>query len=174
GSPPTPRGRVGAERPAVSGARCRRGGRTRRLWAQGTRGRLLLPRARFAHRQRAPLEGLMVEAAGGLRSVRAFLELDEGERARLARVAVRGQREGREGTKGGEVRTQLRLAHVIRQVANKQAHRHARLLLGEEWTPRASMRRVAVSMSTAARYGIASWVVAPSACAAAPLRSVRS
>jgi hypothetical protein len=77
----------------------------------------------------------MVEAAYGFLGVGPFLELYEGKPARLARVAVRGQREGREGTKGGEVRTQLRLGHVIRQVANKQAHRHARLLLGEEWTP---------------------------------------
>ena len=92
---------------------------------------MFIPRARFAHRQRSPLEHLIVEAAYGFLGVGPFTELHEGEPARLSSVAVRRQREGREWAYGGEVRTQLRLGHVIREVANKQAHSHSLFLLGE-------------------------------------------
>jgi hypothetical protein len=74
---------------------------------------MIVPRACFAHRQRSALEQLMVEAAYGVLGVGPFAELHEGESARLAGVAVRGQCEGSEGAKGGEVRPQLRLGHVI-------------------------------------------------------------
>jgi len=90
-----------------------------------------VPRTRFVHRQRSALERLIVEAAYGFLSVGPGAEFHEGEPAWLAGVAVRGQREVRERTNGGEVRTQLRLRHVIREVANKQAHSHSGLLLGE-------------------------------------------
>src|SRR6266851_641676 len=92
---------------------------------------MIVPRARFAHRQRSALEHLIVEAAYGFLGIGPFAELHEGEPARLAGVAVRGQCEGSEWAKSSEVRPQLCLGHVIREIANKQAHRHPMLLLGE-------------------------------------------
>jgi hypothetical protein len=74
---------------------------------------------------------LSVEAAYRVLGVGPGAEFHEREPTRLASVAVRSQREIREGANGGEVGTQLRLGHVIREVANKQAYRHLRLLLGE-------------------------------------------
>src|SRR5947209_5280253 len=105
-----------------------------------------VPRARFVHRQRSALECLIAEAADGFLGVGPGAELHEGEPARLASVAVRGQREVQERTNGGEVRTQLRLSHVIREVANKQAYSHYGLLLGEEGVDAPHPRRVAVSI----------------------------
>jgi len=52
-----------------------------------------VPRARFVHFQRSALERLMVEAAHRVLSVGPGAEFYEREPARLAGVAVRGQRE---------------------------------------------------------------------------------
>src|SRR4029453_7624980 len=140
GRTPAPRRRIRAEVPASVGARVRRGRR-----ARGTRWRRRVPRARFVHRQQSALERLIVEAAYSVLGVGPGAEFHEGDPARLAGVAVRGQREVRERTNGGEVRTQLRLRHVIREVANKQAHSHSGLLLGEWGMDVPHPRRVAVS-----------------------------
>jgi hypothetical protein len=92
---------------------------------------MIVPRARFVHRQQSPLECLIVEAAHRVLGVGPGAEFHEGEPARLASVPVCGQREVRERTNGGKVRTHLRLRHVIREVPNKKAHSHSVLLLGE-------------------------------------------
>jgi hypothetical protein len=105
-----------------------------------------VPRARFVHRQRSALERLIVEAAYRVLGVGLCAEFNEREPARLAGVAVRGQRDVRERANGGEVCTQLRLSHVIREVPNKKAHSHSVLLLGEWGMDAPLARHVAVSM----------------------------
>jgi hypothetical protein len=92
---------------------------------------MCVPRTRFVHYQRPTLERVIVEAAHRVLGVSPGAEFHEREPAWLAGVAVCSQRKGRKGANGGEVGTQLRLGYVIREVANKQAHRHHRLLLGE-------------------------------------------
>jgi hypothetical protein len=52
-----------------------------------------VPRARFVHRQRSPLERLIVEAAHRVLGVGPGAEFHEGEPARLAGVTVGDQRE---------------------------------------------------------------------------------
>src|SRR2546430_3118900 len=59
--PPTPRGRVGAEVPAVPGARGCSALRARGSGARGTGCPMIIPCARLAHRQRSSLEHLIVE-----------------------------------------------------------------------------------------------------------------
>src|SRR5215472_7811589 len=71
GTPP-PRGRVGAEVPAVPSARGCPAPGGRGSGARGTGCPMIIPCARFAHRQRSPLERLMVEAAYGLLGVGPF------------------------------------------------------------------------------------------------------
>jgi hypothetical protein len=91
---------------------------------------VIIPCACFAHRQRSALEHLIIKAAYGFLTVGPVAELHEGEATRLAGFAVRWQGKGREGANGGEVRPQLRLSHVIREIANKKTYSHSVLLLG--------------------------------------------
>src|SRR4029453_4082832 len=117
GRTPPPRGRVGADVPASVGARIGRDRWARGSGAWGTWWRMRVPGARFVHHQRPALERLIVEATYRVLGIGPGAEFHECEPARLAGVAVCGQREVREGANSGEVRTQLRLGPGIRAAA---------------------------------------------------------
>jgi hypothetical protein len=71
----------------------------------------------------------MVEVTYRFLGVGPFAKLHEGKPARPSGVAVCGQSQESERADGGEVGTQLRLGHVIREIPNKKAHSHDVLLL---------------------------------------------
>jgi hypothetical protein len=90
---------------------------------------MLVPGPCFVYRQKSPLKCLLVEAAYCLLGIGSVTEFNKGESSRFAGLAVRGQRDVREGANCGEVRAQLCLSNIIWKVSNKKAHSHDRLLL---------------------------------------------
>ena len=134
---PAPRSRVRAEVPAVFGTLFS-GGRGRDAEGRDAEGREVagvgrpsLARASFTA-SGLPWKRLIMQATNSFLSVGSFDELNERKPTRPTGFAVRGQRDVRDRTDCGEVRTEISLSRIIGEVANKKARGH-HVFLQFEW-----------------------------------------
>ena len=84
----------------------------------------LLTRARFAHREAASHEGLLIEALDRRFGDGSLQELDEGEPTGTTRVAIDRDHHVRRFPDRREVRPKIRFGRPIRHVAYEQTYSH--------------------------------------------------